>query len=74
MSRVDKARPDPTIAIIGGGFGGIAAGVKLKKAGIETFTIFEKSEWPGRDLVGQPLPGGRGGCQLSPLLLLVPVQ
>jgi cation diffusion facilitator CzcD-associated flavoprotein CzcO len=33
----------PIVAIVGSGFGGIAAGVKLRKAGIETFTIFEKA-------------------------------
>jgi cation diffusion facilitator CzcD-associated flavoprotein CzcO len=33
----------PTVVIVGGGFGGIAAGVKLKKAGIDTFTIVESS-------------------------------
>jgi cation diffusion facilitator CzcD-associated flavoprotein CzcO len=29
--------------VIGAGFGGIAAGVKLKRAGIDTFTIYESS-------------------------------
>jgi cation diffusion facilitator CzcD-associated flavoprotein CzcO len=33
----------PRIAIIGGGFGGIGMGVRLKKAGIDSFEIFEKS-------------------------------
>jgi cation diffusion facilitator CzcD-associated flavoprotein CzcO len=33
----------PRIAIIGGGFGGIGMGILLKKAGIDTFEIFEKS-------------------------------
>jgi cation diffusion facilitator CzcD-associated flavoprotein CzcO len=36
-------RRSPVVAIVGGGFGGIAAGVKLRKAGIETFTIYEKA-------------------------------
>jgi cation diffusion facilitator CzcD-associated flavoprotein CzcO len=31
------------VAIVGGGFAGVAAGVKLRKAGIESFTIYEKS-------------------------------
>ena len=31
------------VVIVGGGFAGIAAGVKLRKAGLEDFTIFEKS-------------------------------
>ncbi|HWL01784.1 MAG TPA: NAD(P)/FAD-dependent oxidoreductase [Microbacteriaceae bacterium] len=35
------------IAIIGGGFGGIAAAVKLQQRGIEDFTIFEAGEHPG---------------------------
>jgi cation diffusion facilitator CzcD-associated flavoprotein CzcO len=33
----------PEVAIIGAGFAGIAAGVKLGKAGIERFTIYEQS-------------------------------
>ena len=42
--RIRSGRPgSPTVAIIGGGFGGIAAGVKLLQAGINTFTIFEQS-------------------------------
>jgi cation diffusion facilitator CzcD-associated flavoprotein CzcO len=34
-------RTSPTVAIIGAGVGGIAMGVKLRKAGIHTFRIFE---------------------------------
>jgi cation diffusion facilitator CzcD-associated flavoprotein CzcO len=33
----------PQVTVIGAGFGGIAAGVKLKQAGIDTFTIYESS-------------------------------
>jgi cation diffusion facilitator CzcD-associated flavoprotein CzcO len=33
----------PRVAIVGSGFAGIAAGVKLREAGIDTFTIYEKS-------------------------------
>jgi cation diffusion facilitator CzcD-associated flavoprotein CzcO len=33
----------PTVIVVGAGFGGIAAGVKMKQAGIETFTIYESS-------------------------------
>ena len=42
----NTARPDsstPTIAIIGSGFGGLGLAYYLKKAGIESFTIFEKA-------------------------------
>lgn len=37
----------PSVAVIGGGFGGIAAAVKLRRQGIENFVIFERSEGPG---------------------------
>jgi cation diffusion facilitator CzcD-associated flavoprotein CzcO len=33
----------PKVVVVGAGFGGIAAGVKLKQAGIHTFTIYESS-------------------------------
>ena len=33
----------PRVAVIGAGFGGIAAGVTLTRAGIGTFTIYESS-------------------------------
>jgi cation diffusion facilitator CzcD-associated flavoprotein CzcO/acetyl esterase/lipase len=38
-----NGRPTPSIAIIGAGFGGIGLGMTLKRAGIDTFTIFEKA-------------------------------
>ncbi|WP_120493802.1 flavin-containing monooxygenase [Microbacterium phyllosphaerae] len=37
----------PSIAIVGGGFAGIAAAVKLKKAGLTNFTVFEKNDGIG---------------------------
>ncbi len=33
----------PRAVVVGAGFGGIAAGVKMKRAGIHTFTIYESS-------------------------------
>lgn len=33
----------PRVVIVGAGFGGIAAGVYLRRAGVETFTIYESS-------------------------------
>src|SRR5437763_12451136 len=33
----------PRVVVVGAGFGGIAAGVKLERAGISTFTIYESS-------------------------------
>ena len=47
----------PTIAIVGGGMGGIAAGVLFRKAGIETFTIYEKSERVGGTWWDNQYPG-----------------
>ncbi len=35
------------VAVIGGGFGGICAAVKLQKAGFDDFVIYEKSAEPG---------------------------
>ena len=42
-----NGRPAPSIAIIGAGFGGIGLAITLKKAGIESLTIFEKAEGVG---------------------------
>ena len=47
----------PHVAIVGGGFAGIATAVKLKKAGIETFTVFEKSAGPGGTWWDNRYPG-----------------
>ena len=47
----------PTIAIVGAGMGGIAAGVLLRKAGIETFTIYEQSERVGGTWWDNQYPG-----------------
>src|SRR5271169_2562039 len=33
----------PRAVVVGAGFGGIATGVKLRRAGIRTFTIYESS-------------------------------
>jgi cation diffusion facilitator CzcD-associated flavoprotein CzcO len=37
----------PRVAVIGAGFGGIATAVKLQRAGIREFTVFEKADGPG---------------------------
>jgi cation diffusion facilitator CzcD-associated flavoprotein CzcO len=47
----------PDIVIVGAGFGGIATGVKLKRAGIHSFTIFEKSDGPGGTWWDNRYPG-----------------
>lgn len=47
----------PRVAIVGGGFGGIAAGVKLKRAGIHSFTLYERSERVGGTWWDNQYPG-----------------
>jgi cation diffusion facilitator CzcD-associated flavoprotein CzcO len=47
----------PSVAIIGGGFAGIAAAVNLKKAGLHDFTIFEKSDGLGGTWRDNRYPG-----------------
>ena len=37
----------PRVAIVGAGFGGIGLGIKLKEAGIDSFTILEKGDRVG---------------------------
>jgi cation diffusion facilitator CzcD-associated flavoprotein CzcO len=37
----------PTVAIIGSGFGGIGMGIRLKRAGIESFAIYSKASEVG---------------------------
>ena len=45
------------MVIVGAGFGGIAAGVKLKQAGIHTFTIYESSPGIGGTWWDNTYPG-----------------
>lgn len=40
-------RPRRSIAVVGGGFGGVGAAVMLRRAGYEDVTVFEKSERVG---------------------------
>ena len=47
----------PTVVVVGAGFGGIAAGVKMKHAGIHTFTIYESSLGVGGTWWDNTYPG-----------------
>jgi cation diffusion facilitator CzcD-associated flavoprotein CzcO len=47
----------PRIAIVGGGWGGIIAAVKLKQRGITSFTIFERQHAPGGVWNANTFPG-----------------
>lgn len=55
--RASRRRRDLSIAIIGGGFGGICAAVKLKTAGFTNFTIYEKDDGPGGTWRANTYPG-----------------
>jgi cation diffusion facilitator CzcD-associated flavoprotein CzcO len=52
----------PTVAIIGAGISGIATGVKLRQALIESFTIFDKAAGPGGTWRHNHFPGA--GCDV----------
>ncbi len=48
MASTNGSRPSPpSVAIVGSGFGGVGLGIKLKRAGIDAFTIFEKAQRVG---------------------------
>jgi len=47
----------PSIAIVGGGFGGVGAAVMLKRAGYEDVTVFEKRERIGGVWQANTYPG-----------------
>ena len=57
--------------VVGAGFGGIAAGVKLKQAGIRHVHDLRIVARDRRHVVGQHLPRRRSRCGLAPVLLLV---
>ncbi len=47
----------PRFAVIGGGMSGILAGIKLKEAGLEDFTIYEKADRLGGTWRENTYPG-----------------
>ncbi|MFC4055884.1 flavin-containing monooxygenase [Actinomadura syzygii] len=57
MSRTGSRSIGPRVAIVGCGFGGIAAAVKLKKKGVTRFTVFEQSDGPGGTWWDNRYPG-----------------
>jgi cation diffusion facilitator CzcD-associated flavoprotein CzcO len=52
-----SSRKSLSVAIIGGGFGGIATAVMLKRAGFEDFTVFEQLDGPGGTWRRNTYPG-----------------
>lgn len=53
----DNSAPDYEVAVIGAGPGGIAAGVKLRKAGVSDFVIIERSDEVGGSWHENHYPG-----------------
>jgi len=53
----DSNRGEPRIAIIGSGFSGLCLGIQLQKAGIHSFTIFEKGARVGGTWRDNTYPG-----------------
>ena len=51
--------PEPqfTVAIVGAGFGGLAAGIKLQERGIDDYVIFDRNEDVGGTLLANQYPG-----------------
>jgi cation diffusion facilitator CzcD-associated flavoprotein CzcO len=54
--------PTPRVAIIGSGFGGLGMGIRLRQAGIESFTIYEKADTLGGTWRDNTYPGS--GCDV----------
>lgn len=54
---VPEGADTPRIAIIGSGFGGLGLGARLRQAGIESFTIFEKADDVGGTWRDNTYPG-----------------
>src|SRR3954471_14868210 len=53
----NDSRTHPRIAIIGSGFGGLAMAIQLKRAGIASFTILEKTDRVGGTWRDNTYPG-----------------
>lgn len=51
------SRPGRSVAIVGGGFGGVGAAVMLKREGYEDVTVFEKAERVGGVWQANTYPG-----------------
>ena len=52
-----RSSPDFPIAILGAGFGGIGMAIRLKQAGIDSFTIFERADEIGGTWRDNTYPG-----------------
>ena len=56
-TKADNSPATPSVAIIGTGFGGLCMAIKLKRAGIESFTLLEKAGSVGGTWRDNTYPG-----------------
>lgn len=54
---IERESRTPTVAIVGAGMSGLCMGIKLKQAGIESFTIYEKADAIGGTWRENTYPG-----------------
>lgn len=47
----------PSVAIIGAGFGGLAAAIELSRNGVDSYTVFEKGDSVGGVWRANAYPG-----------------
>ena len=55
----------PRIAIVGAGFGGLCMAIRLRRAGIDSFTVFERASGLGGTWRDNTYPGA--GCDIRRL-------
>ncbi|PXW35636.1 UNVERIFIED_CONTAM: cation diffusion facilitator CzcD-associated flavoprotein CzcO [Williamsia faeni] len=57
MATANIQQPDHTVAIVGAGFGGLAAGIKLQERGIDDYVIFDRNDDVGGTWLANRYPG-----------------
>ncbi len=57
MGSTNGAQREPSVGIVGAGFGGVGMGIKLRQAGIESFEIFERGDTVGGVWRANTYPG-----------------
>jgi cation diffusion facilitator CzcD-associated flavoprotein CzcO len=57
MGEREHEREHVRVAVVGSGFGGLGAAVRLRREGVTDFVVLERAS--RRDLAGQQLPGVR---------------
>src|SRR5215212_7864097 len=57
MGRSNGARRGLSVGVVGAGFGGVGVGIRLRQAGVEDFTIFERGGTVGGVWRANTYPG-----------------